>query len=135
MPQDLVFHLRGVLAGLEVLLGGLEGALDVLRFEQLGRSFQAAVIIVVKDELPLFRPGKKHPMTVQHSRSDRDVQYIEFCRRLRIAVVGLIALLGRVVQRPRGEDASRSEVDRSEEHTSELQSLAYLVCRLLLEKK
>src|SRR2546425_8092769 len=28
-----------------------------------------------------------------------------------------------------------SAVARSEEHTSELQSLAYLVCRLLLEKK
>src|SRR2546423_5914533 len=28
-----------------------------------------------------------------------------------------------------------SSVQRSEEHTSELQSLAYLVCRLLLEKK
>src|SRR2546425_6971717 len=28
-----------------------------------------------------------------------------------------------------------SAVSRSEEHTSELQSLAYLVCRLLLEKK
>src|SRR3989441_8543754 len=27
------------------------------------------------------------------------------------------------------------EGERSEEHTSELQSLAYLVCRLLLEKK
>src|SRR2546423_6321687 len=27
------------------------------------------------------------------------------------------------------------ETERSEEHTSELQSLAYLVCRLLLEKK
>src|SRR2546425_4281378 len=27
------------------------------------------------------------------------------------------------------------EAARSEEHTSELQSLAYLVCRLLLEKK
>src|SRR2546425_2645978 len=27
------------------------------------------------------------------------------------------------------------DVERSEEHTSELQSLAYLVCRLLLEKK
>src|SRR2546423_8000699 len=27
------------------------------------------------------------------------------------------------------------EAERSEEHTSELQSLAYLVCRLLLEKK
>src|SRR2546425_7602338 len=30
---------------------------------------------------------------------------------------------------------SRRESARSEEHTSELQSLAYLVCRLLLEKK
>src|SRR5205823_12185850 len=28
-----------------------------------------------------------------------------------------------------------SRINRSEEHTSELQSLAYLVCRLLLEKK
>src|SRR2546425_2050986 len=28
-----------------------------------------------------------------------------------------------------------SRTGRSEEHTSELQSLAYLVCRLLLEKK
>src|SRR5205823_12607090 len=33
--------------------------------------------------------------------------------------------------RPSGERAHQ----RSEEHTSELQSLAYLVCRLLLEKK
>src|SRR5687767_15732399 len=32
-----------------------------------------------------------------------------------------------------GDDSPRSP--RSEEHTSELQSLAYLVCRLLLEKK
>src|SRR2546425_7968939 len=30
---------------------------------------------------------------------------------------------------------SRPALRRSEEHTSELQSLAYLVCRLLLEKK
>src|SRR5687767_15276116 len=39
------------------------------------------------------------------------------------------------------EAATRERLDehvpeiRSEEHTSELQSLAYLVCRLLLEKK
>src|SRR5205823_10996856 len=36
------------------------------------------------------------------------------------------------------ESQVREQVDhllRSEEHTSELQSLAYLVCRLLLEKK
>src|SRR2546425_13290474 len=40
----------------------------------------------------------------------------------------------------RREGVGRCEIDlvlarRSEEHTSELQSLAYLVCRLLLEKK
>src|SRR2546425_13121239 len=35
-----------------------------------------------------------------------------------------------------GQDAAGADaVARSEEHTSELQSLAYLVCRLLLEKK
>src|SRR2546425_1980946 len=32
-------------------------------------------------------------------------------------------------------DVTLGVMDRSEEHTSELQSLAYLVCRLLLEKK
>src|SRR3989475_4652311 len=46
--------------------------------------------------------------------------------------------------RERGQDVVgvRLEIDelddvplRSEEHTSELQSIAYLVCRLLLEKK
>src|SRR2546425_9569152 len=31
--------------------------------------------------------------------------------------------------------AQWENIPRSEEHTSELQSLAYLVCRLLLEKK
>src|SRR2546425_6124434 len=32
-------------------------------------------------------------------------------------------------------EVEEAVVRRSEEHTSELQSLAYLVCRLLLEKK
>src|SRR5205814_9635488 len=32
-------------------------------------------------------------------------------------------------------DADAAKIDRSEEHTSELQSLRHLVCRLLLEKK
>src|SRR2546425_2012308 len=41
---------------------------------------------------------------------------------------------GRGQKDPKRERRDR-EPDRSEEHTSELQSLAYLVCRLLLEKK
>src|SRR2546425_8868172 len=43
---------------------------------------------------------------------------------------------GSVVVSPGGQIALRGPLfERSEEHTSELQSLAYLVCRLLLEKK
>src|SRR5687767_15487376 len=41
-------------------------------------------------------------------------------------------LLRAVLDQAVNEEADRL---RSEEHTSELQSLAYLVCRLLLEKK
>src|SRR2546425_3745614 len=39
------------------------------------------------------------------------------------------------LQEDRGDALEIAEEHRSEEHTSELQSLAYLVCRLLLEKK
>src|SRR2546425_2831283 len=45
-----------------------------------------------------------------------------------------LALSGTPVENHLGELWSLFEF-RSEEHTSELQSLAYLVCRLLLEKK
>src|SRR3712207_7305116 len=47
------------------------------------------------------------------------------------------ALLSRVEpdRRQAVAGAERTSLDRSEEHTSELQSRQYLVCRLLLEKK
>src|SRR5687767_3165560 len=57
----------------------------------------------------------------------------------RIGLGGLRRRLPRVPEDPGvvggGAEALHRLVDRSEEHTSELQSLAYLVCRLLLEKK
>src|SRR2546425_7932571 len=52
--------------------------------------------------------------------------------------LGLDRQLGRRQRQGRPRDLLRHPFDledRSEEHTSELQSLAYLVCRLLLEKK
>src|SRR5256885_9646465 len=42
---------------------------------------------------------------------------------------------GESVQRGRARRQGQATVDRSEEHTSELQSPCNLVCRLLLEKK
>src|SRR5262245_63619707 len=43
--------------------------------------------------------------------------------------------LNLVTQRPPTDEEVQRGVRRSEEHTSELQSLRHLVCRLLLEKK
>src|SRR2546425_2316914 len=58
--------------------------------------------------------------------------------RDRVAGVGEHDVVGQAGgAQPRGLRLVRHHADgpRSEEHTSELQSLAYLVCRLLLEKK
>src|SRR3712207_6872539 len=57
------------------------------------------------------------------------------CLRLEHHRLGA-ALRLNLAERVRGLVAGKIEVvDRSEEHTSELQSRQYLVCRLLLEKK
>src|SRR2546425_3642475 len=73
-----------------------------------------------------------------------------FRSRRRGVPPGVLVGQGRPQQRFRHRSASQDQavqvsqqprfgphrhVVRSEEHTSELQSLAYLVCRLLLEKK
>src|SRR3712207_7165815 len=52
------------------------------------------------------------------------------------SVLRVVELLGELLGPPadRGQ-LLRSHPPRSEEHTSELQSRQYLVCRLLLEKK
>src|SRR2546429_3899057 len=56
--------------------------------------------------------------------------------KIKLLMVGLASLKN--AERPWPFDCSKSEPgrrDRSEEHTSELQSRLHLVCRLLLEKK
>src|SRR3712207_7644109 len=80
---------------------------------------------------------------------------VQFCRRFAVAFLGgrfgqerlelLLDLrqVNSVLRKLRARDArhDRRQVEldhtrvRSEEHTSELQSRQYLVCRLLLEKK
>src|SRR5687767_15186334 len=47
----------------------------------------------------------------------------------------LVQLMARFTEPFGAVQLADDRPDRSEEHTSELQSLAYLVCRLLLEKK
>src|SRR3712207_9015517 len=48
---------------------------------------------------------------------------------------GLTTVYWGALGRRRTRTRTRKKIGRSEEHTSELQSRQYLVCRLLLEKK
>src|SRR5687767_15674486 len=57
------------------------------------------------------------------------------CRLRRVGARGPAARQLRDAGNRRVVEGRRFPASRSEEHTSELQSLAYLVCRLLLEKK
>src|SRR3989441_5546140 len=70
----------------------------------------------------LFRSQTESLTTAVHELQDQ-------VRELRAAVVEVRSEAAQY----RAETAELRK--RSEEHTSELQSLAYLVCRLLLEKK
>src|SRR3712207_7169503 len=78
----------------------------------------------------LFRSGKPFPDREDHG--DRDpLRLRRGARPAGPAAAGREAEAGPVVR----ADARRPRAARSEEHTSELQSRQYLVCRLLLEKK
>src|SRR5687767_11600214 len=109
------------------------------------------------DSLVAIRPALRHGLVDRHEELDvrgRLLQPIEHQLQALLAleagehapqlphdselVLGhqqLLAAGARGVDVDGRVDALVGEVARSEEHTSELQSLAYLVCRLLLEKK
>ena len=72
----------------------------------------------------------------------RYILFIFFCLFMSIFVLGGTGTLGLqivVLGRKKNLDVTclvrRPSIERSEEHTSELQSHSDLVCRLLLEKK
>src|SRR2546423_2871939 len=72
--------------------------------------------------------------TLFRSRYVRAGDFYEIpARCLRSAQISNLLMAGKTISAD--IDAIASARVRSEEHTSELQSLAYLVCRLLLEKK
>src|SRR3712207_8893022 len=79
------------------------------------------------DALPIFRRVRRLGVAP-------DVEVTEPVRRAAARGLKPRVLVGGVVDDQVGDDVHPAVV-RSEEHTSELQSRQYLVCRLLLEKK
>src|SRR5205823_10069430 len=83
----------------------------------------------------LFRSDREARVGVQARRCEQ--RGADIAGEERVAAgcqLGLLEGVDREAARPL-EPALVARARRSEEHTSELQSLAYLVCRLLLEKK
>src|SRR2546425_965247 len=123
-----VAHLVGQSACL--LTGGVE---DRIAYRRARRR--------IRREVDEVRPRRSRAGAVDDRQLERRVRGQEVVRgavagvlrhKYELVVVaegelGLSAVLG--------QDELAVGDDRSEEHTSELQSLAYLVCRLLLEKK
>src|SRR5205823_150660 len=78
---------------------------------------------------------QRHLKRPRESETGRAGSYARPCNRARKHRLRPRASALRPTRDHRLLAADEEAVIRSEEHTSELQSLAYLVCRLLLEKK
>src|SRR3712207_7498988 len=81
--------------------------------------FRSAAVYEVAEEDGLPPPGVAHAVAERVGRAAR----------------GLYLVAEPFEKRAQLIEAAVDVADRSEEHTSELQSRQYLVCRLLLEKK
>src|SRR5690625_1509209 len=105
-------------------LTGIEPA-PAVPFVLMGQSLATVVVI----HLGMKDLGDEL-QTIGHFHLERGIDAGALA--LGLAVKGRVALVG-----PRGitKAAVVGDIDRSEEHTSELQSRGHLVCRLLLEKK
>src|SRR5438552_11214003 len=83
--------------------------------------------------------GKGQPIVFSHgwplSADDWDTQMLFFLKHGYRVIAHDRRGHGRSSQTGGGHDMDHYADDRSEEHTSELQSPDHLVCRLLLEKK
>src|SRR5205814_10256266 len=84
----------------------------------------------------LFRSRRRRPLRCRRNWAASAIGTTGYCW-LRDAAFTLYALMTAGYQdeaRPGATGSCAQSVNRSEEHTSELQSLRQLVCRLLLEK-
>src|SRR3712207_7858310 len=85
----------------------------------------------------LFRSVLLEVVLHQHYRISQNIFVAPWLdRHFEVAFANGFCRTGQLLVVPfNGQDGMGKRSDRSEEHTSELQSRQYLVCRLLLEKK
>src|SRR2546425_6240077 len=94
------------------------------------RGRKAARFVEIVDYIykVLTQPAVEHPALGLEKPAGAPAKYPMLPHARPLGIAGLLEILA-------GRNGRDDIHHRSEEHTSELQSLAYLVCRLLLEKK
>src|SRR5437879_6851213 len=120
----------------------LEGTdLLTLPEQSMGRIRGAKVAMIFQDPRsslnPLMRIGDQLARVYAlHQRISRRAAWQEAIDMLRrVGIAGPARVARSYAHQLSGGMCQRVMIGRSEEHTSELQSPMYLVCRLLLEKK
>src|SRR5687767_4045621 len=109
---------------LELILENFEGPMDLLLYLIRKHNFDVL-------DIPMAELTRQYMEYVELVKAHR----LELAAEYLLMAAVLLEIKSRMLL-PRPVEPSAEEQDpRSEEHTSELQSLAYLVCRLLLEKK
>src|SRR5205823_13298738 len=86
------------------------------------------------DALPIFWVPSHWDLLSEEARDKADRTLEKILAQARPAEL-IVAWRGYAERILAARKVPVTDLNRSEEHTSELQSLAYLVCRLLLEKK
>src|SRR2546425_8671853 len=121
------------LYALRALRAGADGY--VMKHEAMANVVQA--IHEVFDGRPYLSPAMAAQVITKfaHRQAEGEVDAVERLSDRELEILELIGKGNEVRQIAKLLHLSPKTVERSEEHTSELQSLAYLVCRLLLEKK
>src|SRR5690625_5835061 len=90
-------------------------------------------VIILIDYLTLIYTDRQYQS--EHLKVGAISKELKNIARTYECPVVTLAQLSRVVEQRQDKKPMLSDLRRSEEHTSELQSRGHLVCRLLLEKK
>src|SRR5258707_13509283 len=99
-------------------------------------SHQSETLFILFFFLMIRRPPRStlFPYTTLFRSIRLRTEEVSVYRRLAI-IASFLVIFWTLVACSRAPSGENAEASRSEEHTSELQSRQYLVCRLLLEKR
>src|SRR5437016_7443363 len=136
---ELLQELRVAGLGVQVLFGFLLSLPFTNRFTHLSPGqrnlYLGTIVLAAVATALLLGPVAYHRLVFRRGEKERLVRAANIMAIAGLAAVGLAVSAAILLVTDYVSSGLTAALIRSEEHTSELQSLTNLVCRLLLEKK